>query len=469
MMHNQTAMTKILDWFVPVAARPMSEVKLIRSFVFLHLFGPLMAQSIGIFLYMADPAPGVTFWVVEGSICAFWLLPLLLRVSGNLQLTAYISVQMLTFVTLYGSFFYGGMSSPFVPWLLIALLLGFFYLAGNYRLLLGSLGAQCFCFLVAYIWHGRFLTRVPLDELSEMNLISVFSATVYMSWMAIYYADVVADREDIEKEAELHRQTTEKLREAMMLAEKANRAKSIFLAKMSHELRTPLNAVIGYSELLLEDAQTSKASGQKLADLKRINGAGRHLLSLVTDVLDLSRIEANLIDLRVEAIDLDDLIEDVISTSQPLIESQGNRLVLNRAEDLGVMINDPLKLRQALLNLLSNAAKFTRNGTVTLSVQPDPEEEVIEFVLSDTGVGIAPADLPLLFQDFAQGSNATARNFGGTGLGLVLTRRFCELMGGTVSVRSKLGRGSTFTIRVPRTIPFIPHDHPSMKGTLVAA
>lgn len=159
----------------------------------------------------------------------------------------------------------------------------------------------------------------------------------------------------------------------------------------------------------------------------------------------------------------------MVATSQPLIESQGNRLVLNRAENLGVMINDPLKLRQALLNLLSNAAKFTRNGTVTLAVEPDPEEEMVEFVLSDTGVGISPADLPLLFQDFSQGSNATAKNFGGTGLGLVLTRRFCELMGGSVSVRSKLGRGSTFIVRVPRTIPFIPHDHPSMKETVAAA
>lgn len=465
MTNDDSTLVKILDWFIPDRSRPLSEVKLIRSFVFLHLFGPLMAQSIGLFLYFGDPEPGVTFWIVEGSICAFWLLPFLLRMSGHLRLVAYVSVQLLTFVTLYGSFFYGGMSSPFVPWLLIALLLGFFYLAGEYKLLLLSLATQCLCFLTAYLWFGRFLTRVPLEELSEMNLISVFSATVYMSWMAIYYADVVADREDIEKEAELHRETTERLREAMMLAEKANRAKSIFLAKMSHELRTPLNAVIGYSELLLEDAQTSNASAQKLADLGRINGAGRHLLSLVTDVLDLSRIEANLIDVRVEAFDLDELLEDVVSTSQPLVQTQGNRLVLERSPDVGMMVNDPLKLRQALLNLLSNAARFTRNGVITLIVQGSPEDEMVEFLLRDTGVGIAPGDLPLLFQDFSQG-NATARTHGGTGLGLVLTRRFCELMGGAVSVDSRLGRGSTFTIRIPRNLGI---SHPLVASSRIVA
>ena len=305
MTQPKTMLTELLDWFIPEQQRPLSELKLIRSFVFLHLFGPLMAQAIGLFLYMADPHPGVTVWVVEACICAFWLLPFLVKWRGDLRLAAYGSVQLLTFVTLYGSFFYGGMSSPFVPWLLIALLLGFFYLAGHYRLLLASLVAQSACFLAAYLWHGQFLTRVPISELAEMNLISVFSATVYMSWMAIYYADVVSDREDIEKEAELHRQTTEKLRSALELAEKANRAKSIFLAKMSHELRTPLNAVIGYSELLLEDAQSNDAPAQKLDDLKRVNGAGRHLLALVTDVLDLSRIEANLVELRTEKFDLD--------------------------------------------------------------------------------------------------------------------------------------------------------------------
>lgn len=451
MQQAATPLTKLLDWFIPdQPLRPLSELKLVRSFVFLHLFGPLLAQSIGLFLYLADPNPGVTFWVVEGSICAFWLLPLLLRVTGNLHIAAYTSVQLLTFVTLYGSFHYGGMSSPFVPWLLIALLLGFFYLAGRYQLFLLSLGFQSLCFLVAYLHYG-FTTQVPLSELSEMNLISVFSATVYMSWMAIYYADVVSDREEIEKEAELHRQTTIKLRETMIMAERANRAKSIFLAKMSHELRTPLNAVIGYSELLLEDAQSSDAPAQKLADLKRINGAGRHLLSLVTDVLDLSRIEANLVELRIERFDLDDLIEDVISTSTPLIETQGNRMVLKRPDNVGVMTNDPLKLRQALLNILSNAAKFTRNGVVTLTVQGEAEDDYVIFELSDTGIGIAPGDLPLLFQDFSQG-NATAKTYGGTGLGLVLTRRFCGLMGGAISVRSQIGRGSTFTIRIPRTM-----------------
>ena len=286
-------MNKLVDWFLPgESKRALSDTRVETSFIFLHLFGPLMGQVIGLFLFYADPNPGIEVLVIEAAICSFWILPFALKKWGNIKAVAYASTQMLTFISLYGAFHYGGMSSPFVPWLLIALLLGFFYLAGKEKLLMGSLAVQLACFVGAAVTFGGFPMRVSYADIAEVNLISVFSATVYMSWMAIYYALVVGDKSEAQKEAERHRETTLRLRQAKSFAEQANRNKSIFLAKMSHELRTPLNAVIGYSEILLEDAEASGGSAQKLADLKRINAAGSHLLALVADVLDLSRIEA---------------------------------------------------------------------------------------------------------------------------------------------------------------------------------
>ena len=439
----------LVNWFLPKESkRALSDTRVETSFIFLHTFGPAMGQVIGLFLFYADPNPGIEVLVIELAICSFWILPFALKKWGNIKAVAYASVQMLTFVSLYGAFHYGGMSSPFVPWLLIALLLGFFYLAGKEKLLMGSLAVQLICFTGAAIWMGGFPTRVNYSDMAEVNLISVFSATVYMSWMAIYYALVVGDKSEAQKEAERHRETTLRLRQAKAYAEQANRNKSIFLAKMSHELRTPLNAVIGYSEILLEDAEASGGSAQKLADLKRINAAGSHLLALVADVLDLSRIEANMIDLNISSFSLDSFLDDIEANTTQLIETQGNHFEILRPTEAVRLTNDQLKLRQILLNLLSNAAKFTNNGTVTLAVRSN-NSSWIEFEVRDTGIGISDNDLPHLFREFGQANASTSKSYGGTGLGLVLTQRFATLMGGGVKVRSEVGKGSAFTVRVP--------------------
>jgi signal transduction histidine kinase len=443
------AANRLVEWFLPrESKRALSDTRVETSFIFLHLFGPLMGQVIGLFLFYADPNPGLEVLVIELTICAFWVLPFSLKKWGNIKAVAYASTQMLTFVALFGAFHYGGMSSPFVPWLLIALLLGFFYLAGSEKLLLSSLAIQLCCFAGAAMLSNGFPMRVDYADIAEVNLISVFAATVYMSWMAIYYALVVGDKSEALKEAERHRETTLRLRQAKAFAEQANRNKSIFLAKMSHELRTPLNAVIGYSEILLEDAEASGGSAQKLADLKRINAAGSHLLALVADVLDLSRIEANMIELNSAPFDLYAFLDDIAANTKQLIETHGNRFEIVRPAETISLTNDQLKLRQILLNLLSNAAKFTQDGMVTLAVRHN-NSGWIEFEVSDTGIGISESDLPHLFREFGQANAATAKAYGGTGLGLVLTQRFATLMGGGVKVRSEVGKGSTFTVRVP--------------------
>jgi signal transduction histidine kinase len=446
---------KLIDWFVPDnLRRERSGLGLVRVFVFTHLAGPLLAQSISLFLYLTDPHPDFVVWTMVITIWSFWVLPFFLKATKNLQLVAVFTIQLLAFASLFGSFHYGGVSSPLLPWLLIALLLGFFYLSNRPLLVLGLFAVDLLCFYGAYLLNHGFDQRVPLDKLTTVGWISIVSATVYMSWMAIYYVSVIALQSDLEREAERHRSTAVRLRQAKDLAERANLSRSIFLAKMSHEFRTPLNAVIGYSELLLEHRQDSGADAQELEDLGRINAAGRHLLSLVTDVLDLSRIESNTVELSVETFSLDDFIRDVATTAAPLMNDNGNHLVVKANAQLSEISTDPTKLRQVVLNLLSNAAKFTKKGAITLSASREarPGGDWIEIVVEDTGIGIAQADLGKLFQEFRQATANTYNKYGGTGLGLSVSQKLCALMGGGISVDSELGRGSAFAVRLPAAL-----------------
>jgi PAS domain S-box-containing protein len=233
---------------------------------------------------------------------------------------------------------------------------------------------------------------------------------------------------------------------ARRAAETANRSKSQYLANMSHELRTPLNAIIGYSEMLQEQVEEDGASAYA-PDLERIRAAGRHLLSLINHVLDLSKIEAGRMELFLEAFSVEGLVRDVTATVQPLVEKNGNRLVIDTDGAGGEARADVTKMRQVLLNLLSNASKFTDHGEIRLTVRCAGDELVYE--VKDSGIGMTPAQSAKLFEAFAQADSSTSKNFGGTGLGLAISRQFCRLMGGDITVASEPGRGSTFTVRVP--------------------
>lgn len=442
--------TAIIDWFIPVSTRAeRSELSLARNFVFTHLCGPLLSQSIALFLYLSDPRPGFACWTVIICIWLFWTLPFVYRLTTNLSLSALISVELLAFTSLFGAYYYGGVSSPFLPWLIIALLLGFFYLSERPILVIGLFSVNILGFCLAYLQWG-FPELVPQQQLAPVGWISILSATIYMSWMAIYYANMIAMRSDLEREAERHRETAVRLRQAKDMADSANRAKSIFLAKMSHELRTPLNAVIGFSEILLESVNLDGRNGHRKVDLERINSAGKHLLSLVTDVLDLSKIESNLVDLKIEKFDLNKMVHEVIANIQPMVAENGNKLVVKCRSNLGVVSTDQTKLRQAALNLMSNAAKFTQGGTIVLSVQRRKSQagDWIEIQVQDSGIGIAESDIGQLFRNFGQVNRATSSKYGGTGLGLALSQKLCALMGGGISVTSEPGQGSCFTIRV---------------------
>ncbi|MBD3871731.1 MAG: response regulator [Acidobacteria bacterium] len=297
----------------------------------------------------------------------------------------------------------------------------------------------------------------------EVNGYPIFDDDGNVVQMIEYSIDIT-DRKVMELQVE----------EAREAAESANRAKSTFLANMSHELRTPMNAIIGYSEMLAEDAEDD-GNEEMIPDLEKINAAGKHLLALINDILDLSKIEAGRVDLFLETFDLHQMLDEAVATVEPLITKNDNRLATEFADNLGTVRMDLTKLRQALFNLLSNAAKFTEGGIITLAAAKELRDgaEWLELSVSDTGIGIREDKLETVFEEFSQADESTTRDYGGTGLGLPISRRFCQMMGGDITITSKLGRGTTFTIELPTQVDAqeavtttVRPEQPEAKGVL---
>jgi signal transduction histidine kinase/DNA-binding response OmpR family regulator len=314
---------------------------------------------------------------------------------------------------------------------------------------------------VRRISSGDLNQRVPEvgnNEITELSRSVNKMATDLQALYASIEAKVEARTQELQA-------SNAQLAEARALAEEANKAKSAFLSNMSHELRTPLNAIIGYSELLIEEAVETENEAQA-NDLNKIHSAGRHLLALINDILDLSKIEAGKMELYLERFRLNDLLNDVTSTIKPLVEKKQNQLIVEASADPGEMYADLVKTRQILFNLLSNASKFTEKGIVTLRVTTGKQQPAsynqqtngvqspntvpfISFEVTDTGIGMTTEQLGRLFQPFTQAEASTARKFGGTGLGLTISRHFSRMMGGDIVVSSSVGSGSVFTVTLP--------------------
>jgi len=441
-------LVRAVDWFVPAELqKSTATLWRARIFVISHVLGPFSAVAILGYLYRVLAVHEWPFWVLTVLCGSFWALPFALKLTRNLFKPALYSFCALTTISVFGSYFYGGVSSPFLPWFLTAQLLGFFYLSDRPLLVLGVIAANLAAFTAAYLVNGAFPEQVPIRDLSTVGMISVCAATLYVSMMAIYYAYVMVAQSALQEEIKKHLETAAKLRIAKHDAEQANEAKAIFLAKMSHQLRTPLNAIIGYSEILLEDAEASE-KGDGTEELRSINRAGRHLLSLVSDVLHMPKIDSEDVDVRLHAVDLDHCIDEVSATCRNLISQNGNTFSLEKHDELGMMQTDETRLRQILINLLGNAGKFTKDGKVVLRARrlKEGSSEQVLISVQDTGIGIPAEALPSLFKNFNQ---VNPDLYGGTGLGLAVSQKLAQLLNGEISVESRLSRGSEFTLRLP--------------------
>jgi signal transduction histidine kinase/CheY-like chemotaxis protein len=451
---SQFLLDRIIDAFMPERFRGdvLSERR-VRMFLISHIFGPIISFPIVLILMAFDPSPWPHVPILGASILMFWAFLLAVKFTPvKYETLALFSVQNLIFAILWGSYNYGGGSSPFLMWLLIVPLLAFFYLGSTTftrMTIIAEIGLSMMAFYLAYVFGG-FPVHIPLENLATIGILSAVLASAYVFMMAIYYANIIDSQSGLMQEVSRHRETMAALTLSKEEAEAANGAKSEFLAKMSHELRTPLNAVIGYSEIMLEDAEID-GRGEQISDLQKISAAGKHLLSMVNDILDISKIEAGKMELYLERMSLDRFIDEIEFTARPMVVRNSNAFAIERQPDLGFIDADATKLRQAVLNLLSNAAKFTHNGKVTLSFDRQWEDGIENIIIkvADTGVGISEENQKKLFSNFQQANSAVAAQFGGTGLGLSLSQTLCKLMKGVITVTSAPGIGSTFTIMLP--------------------
>jgi len=308
-----------------------------------------------------------------------------------------------------------------------------------------NMGDEFLIRAVSVLGRPRALSDERINEIREF--VQQKSRDALMTEVQAKNLELESHRERLEQTV---KKRTAQLEDAMQGARAANEAKSQFLANMSHELRTPMNAIIGYTEMLVEDAE-DLGQDDFIPDLKKIHTAGKHLLALINDILDLSKIEAGKMELYCEDFEVSSLLKEIASTIHSLVEKNANQLELEYGDELGIMHSDLTKVRQCLFNLLSNACKFTEKGTITLSadrIEADADS-MIRFRVADTGIGVPPENLEKLFQEFTQADASTTRKYGGTGLGLTITRKFCEMMGGTIRVTSKIGEGTTFVIDLP--------------------
>lgn len=447
------AFARLLDGFTPDAMQlDVDARRRARMFLISHLFGPFFGLAIMALLYTLDPAPGMALLVPTAAIVLFWAFAPALRWTGRFTLLALLSVQNLAFIVLFVSYNYGGVSSPFLPWLVAMPLLAFFYLGEEPRLqrvVLGALAADLGVFYFAYWLSGEFPTHVPLSALSAIGVFSTFCAGAYVTGMAVYYARVVASRSELEREVRSHRATAAALRDVKEAAEAANRAKTDFLATMSHELRTPLNAVIGFSEIMGSELHGPLGHESYRSYAKDICDSGKHLLEIINDILDITKAELGTIELAEEVVDCRDLLIATCRLLRPRIDKAGLTLTLSIPDDLPKLRADSRKLKQIVLNLLTNAVKFTpAGGQLDVSAAAD-RRSGLTITVRDTGIGIAKADLPRVVQPFVQVDSSLSRRHEGTGLGLPLVVIMMRQHGGALHIDSELGKGTTASATFP--------------------
>ncbi len=444
----------LVNYFIPETIAADRDARN-RAHVFLisHILGPFIGNVVPAALFVFDPHPNFAVVVLAISITSFWVFPFALRAGAPYNPLALVSIQNLIFCILWSCYFYGGVTSPTVAWVLTIPILAFFYLGSSTKLrliVIAMFVVNLAIFCGFYVFSYSAKTELPVAAMQGLGLVSTIAASLYVTMMAVYYAKIQASQADLESEMRKHMIVASELRSATEEAERAGAAKAEFLARMSHELRTPLNAVIGYSQILLEEAE-DEGDDTSTADLTKIHNAGQHLLKLVNEVLELSKIEAGKMELDLSEVRIDRLLGDLIYSVEPQAAEGGNRVICTISPDVGSQRCDASKLRNVIGQLLDNAIKFTENGKidVTASLEPGEDGNILVIAIADTGIGIAPDQVDRLFETFIVGDDSSTSKYGGTGLGLALSQKLCKLMNGDILVESDVGRGSRFTVRIP--------------------
>lgn len=443
-------LAELIDGFVPpsMATDPTAS-KHARMFVTSHLMGPILGGTVPIALWAMDPTPGADILVLAAAIMSFWLFPFALLWGVPFNALVLLSIFIDWFAILWSAYFYGGISSPTIIWILIIPILAIFYIGGERALKpwLALMSALCFgTFLVVCVVLEPPANDIPPGLQTSLGVVSVAGVLAYVAAMAIYYAKIFDAGVDLETEVRRRESMAAELREAVRLARRASAAKSEFLARMSHELRNPLNAIIGYGSLLKEEAE-DEGDDVFQGDVDRILDAGRYLVRLIDMILDLSKMEAGRMQLDLRPHPLAELVREVVERGRDPVEKARNRLVLDLPEQLGEVVVDRGRVHQVIESVLENAAQHTEGGTVTVSARR--EGESFRVSVTDTGSGMAPDLLATVFENFSTPREAAGGRYGGTGLSLTVCHWLCRVMGGTIEASSAPGEGSAFTIELP--------------------
>jgi signal transduction histidine kinase len=446
--------TQLADSFIPAdIAANRERREQARIFLYSHIFGPFIGNTVPISLWLLGREIDYRVVIMSASVTGFWLFPPLLRIFGRYYLLSVLSVQNLIFCILWSCYFYGGLNSPTVSWILTIPILAFMYVGHSMRMRIILILQFIVSTAIYYALSETLLPpQVTLAQsaLQALGLVSTVAASLYVTMMAIFYANALASQVELKAEVDRHLVTAADLVAATEEARRSGTAKSDFIARMSHELRAPLNAIIGYSELLLENAENDEDKAT-IADLDRIRNAGRQLLKLVNRILDLSRAEAGRMEVAKEWVDCGELVDAVVRDTAALAAKNGDSVSFVRQGELGLIHTDSLKLKQVLANILENAVQYTHDGVigVTASRAPAGSGDRITLSIADSGSGIERERLPHLLNNFETLDDDDHRFTSGAGLGLALSKKFCDLIGAKLSVESEIGRGSVFTVELP--------------------
>jgi signal transduction histidine kinase len=453
--HLASHYLRLIEYFVPAAMRADREAaNQARMFLVSHSMGPILGNAVPLAVLAFNPTIRMDAIVLAATITLFWVYPFLLKRGWPYKVLVLTSVVNLNFCILWSCYFYGGVSSPTLPWLLIIPILSLFYVGGEKKLqphLLAISAGSFILFLFVYNYMPPPPLDMPAFAVYGLGIVSTGAALAYVATMAIYYARIFDSGIALEAEVSRRRAATDQLRQAVETADRASAAKAEFLARMSHELRNPLNAVIGYSQILREDA-TETGDTMMVEDLDRIHGAGQYLLRLIGMILDLAKLEAGRMQFNRQPTNVAEIIDAVVAAKRHLIEHNGNAVVIDSDPTLSAVVVDAVRLQQVLEAVVENAAQHTREGTIAISVRRlgDAEKAGVSIAIADTGRGIEPEKLATIFETFTSSRDAAeGGRFGGTGLNLTVVDHLCRAMGGSIEAASRIGAGSTFTIAMP--------------------